>query len=163
MDLLLQKYNDYMRLVGCKVKYELIDGTVIEVVYREENFLHLLGLHKVVDIQLIQFWLDRTNRTVKLMDVIKGIKNGTLTDAIVDFNASLIHSKISSDYILFEEKKKGEYNHMGIAKDAVSGSRYVETFFHESSDKYIAGQKTVKVKSYKVYDISGNVLFEDSF
>ena len=63
------------------------------------------------------------------------------------------------DYILFEEKKKGEYNHMGIAKDAVSGSRYVETFFHESSDKYIAGQKTVKVKSYKVYDINGNVLF----
>ena len=58
-----------MRLVGCKVKYELIDGTVIEVVYR----------------------------------------------------------------------------------------------FHESSDKYIAGQKTVKVKSYKVYDINGNVLFEDSF
>ena len=194
MDLLLQKYNDYMRLVGCKVKYELIDGTVIEVVYREENFLHLLGLHKIVDIQLIQFWLDRTNRTVKLLDVIKGIKNGTLTDAlikgshfyhliqdryenfsydnlttlnytdaIVDFNASLIHSKISSDYILFEEKKKGEYNHMGIAKDAVSGSRYVETFFHESSDKYIAGQKTVKVKSYKVYDINGNVLFEDSF
>ena len=49
------------------------------VAIREENFLHLLGLHKVVDIQLIQFWLDRTNRTVKLMDVIKGIKNGTLT------------------------------------------------------------------------------------
>ena len=42
MDLLLQKYNDYMRLVGCKVKYELIDGTVIEVVYKEEKFLHLL-------------------------------------------------------------------------------------------------------------------------
>ena len=65
--------------------------------------------------------------------------------------------------IFFLRKKEGEYNHMGIAKDAVSGSRYVETFFHESSDKYIAGQKTVKVKSYKVYDINGNVLFEDSF
>lgn len=194
MDLLLQKYNDYMRLVGCMARYELVDGTIIEVTYKEENFLHLLGLHKIVDIQIIQFWLDRNNKTVKLMDVIKGIKNGTLTDAIVrgshfyqmiqeryknfsydnlttlnytdaiiDFDATVIHSKIKSDYILYEEKKQGEYNHMGIAKDSSSGQRYVETFFHESSDKYIAGQQTVKVKSYKLYDVSGKLIFEDSF
>lgn len=194
MDLLLQKYNDYMRLVGCVARYELSDGTVIEVTYKEENFLHLLGLHKIVDIQLIQFWLDRNNKTVKLIDVIKGIKNGTLTDAmvkgshfyqkiqdryenfsydnlttliytdaIIDFDATVIHSKIKSDYILYEEKKQGEYNHMGIAKDVLSGTRYVETFFYEPSDKYIIGQKTVKVRAYKLYDANGNIIFEDAF
>lgn len=194
MDLLLQKYNDYKRLVGCTAKYELVDGTIIEVTFHEENFLHLLGLHKIVDIQIIQFWLDRSNKSVKLPDVIKGIKNGTLTDsmikgsyfypkiqdrydnftydnltslhytdAIIDFNASVIKSKIKSDYILYEEKKSGEYNHMGLAKDASSGKRYVETFFHEASDKYIAGQRSVKVVSYKLLDANENIVFEDSF
>lgn len=43
----------------------------------------LLGNQEHFSIQLIQFWLDRKNRTVKLTDVIKGIKNGTLTDALI--------------------------------------------------------------------------------
>lgn len=194
MDLLLQKYNEYMRLEGVIVKYELINGKVIEVVYKEENFLHLLGLHKLVDIQIIQFWQDRTNRTTKLSDVIRAIKKGGLTDAIIrnshfypviqeryenfsydnltslnytdaiiDFDPTIIHSKIKSDYILYEEKKQGEYNHMGIAKSTASGIRYVETFFHETSRKYITGQKSVKIKSFKLYDSNHNLLFEDSF
>lgn len=194
MDLLLQKYNEYMRLEGVIVKYELINGKVIEVVYKEENFLHLLGLHKLVDIQIIQFWQDRTNRTTKLSDVIRAIKKGVLTDAIIrnshfypviqeryenfsydnltslnytdaiiDFDPTIIHSKIKSDYILYEEKKQGEYNHMGIAKSTASGIRYVETFFHETSRKYITGQKSVKIKSFKLYDSNHNLLFEDLF
>lgn len=53
MNPLLEKYDDYMRLNGFAIKYELSDGTCIEVTYKEENFLHLLGLHKLQDIQLI--------------------------------------------------------------------------------------------------------------
>ena len=42
------------------------------------------------------------------------------------------YKKIKSDYILFEERPKNEYNHMGIALDTKSGTRYIETFFHQS-------------------------------
>lgn len=65
MDDLLWKYNEYMRLNGCRLEYVLDNGVHIEVLYKEENFAHLIGLHKLKDIQVIQFWKDRTNKTVK--------------------------------------------------------------------------------------------------
>lgn len=83
MDDLLLKYNEYMRLDGFRLEYEMYNGIRIEVTYKEENFAHLLGLHKLKDIQIIQFWQDRSNKTVKLSDVIRHIKRGRLTDAIV--------------------------------------------------------------------------------
>lgn len=195
MNTLLEKYNDYMRLVGCKVEYKLANGTILTVTYKKENFLHLIGLHKLKDIQLIQFWLDRSNKSVKLQDVIKNIEKEKLTDAsiktsvfysdiekrfenfsydnlttlnytdaIIDFNPVRIKSKIKSDYILFEERPStGEFNHMGIAMDSVAGTRYVETFFHETSDKYILGQTIVKIEGFRITDPVGNIIVEDSF
>ena len=194
MNDLLQKYNDYLRLKGCKAEYEFSDGTKLEVLYKEENFAHLLGLHKLKDIQLIQFWLDTSNKTVKLQTVIKRIKNETFTDemvknsyfypliksryenfsydnlttlnytdAVINFNPMLINSKIKSDYILFEERPKNEYNHMGIALDTKSGTRYIETFFHQSTDMYVSGQEVVKVKKFTLYDANNNIVVVDSF
>lgn len=193
MNNLLKKYNDYMRLNNCTVEYEFCDGNKISFTYKEDNFLHLLGLHKLTDIQLIQFWLDRNNKTVKMDTVINKIikmqftdtmvqqsfhypkikdryekftyDNLTTlnyTDAVVDFDSTLINSKLKSKYILFEEKDF-EYNHMGIALDVMGGYRYVETFFHEPTDKYIAGQTIVKVKKFTLYDSNRNVIVEDSF
>lgn len=194
MDALKKKYLDYMRLENCRAEYELVNGVKLDVAYKEENFAHLIGLHKLKDIQLIQFWLDRTNKTVKLETVLKHIKNESLTenmlkasvfysdiqdryenfsyenlttlnytDAIVNFNPQIIKSKIKSDYILFEERENNEFNHMGIAFDKNKGNRYVETFFHESSDKYIVGQTIVKVKQFRLYDKSDQIIVEDSF
>ena len=85
------------------------------------------------------------------------------TDAVINFNPTIINSKIKSDYILFEEKKKHEYNHMGIVLDKNTGNHYVETFFYESTDKYIAGQKIVKVKKFSLYDSEGNIIVTDCF
>ena len=194
MDALKKKYLDYMRLENCRAEYELENGVKVGVAYKEENFAHLLGLHKLKDIQLIQFWLDRTNKTVKLETVLKYIKNESLTenmlkasvfysdiqdryenfsyenlttlnytDAVVNFNPKIIKSKLKSDYILFEERENNEFNHMGIALDKNKGNRYVETFFHEPSDKYIAGQTIVKVKKFCLYDMDGNIIVEDTF
>lgn len=194
MGQLQDKYNDYMRLENCKAEYELTNGTKIQFSYKEENFPHLLGLHKLKDIQLIQFWLDRNNKTVKLKNIIKRIKDSSLTDemikrshfypmikerfenfsyeslttlnytdAIIDFDASVIKSKIKSDYLLFEKKSNSEYNHMGVALDKTKNYRYVETFFHESSNKYIEGQMIVKVRKFTLYDAQGNVIVEDTF
>ncbi len=193
MNVLLEKYNDYLRLVGCKIEYELEDGTILTVEYKKENFPHLIGLHKLQDIQLIQFWTDRSNKSVKLKDILKSIEkekltdskvNGSIfykkiekryenfsyenlttlnyTDAIINFNPTLVNSSMKSDYILFEEKPiVGEYNHLGIALDPNSGNRYFETFFHEYTDSYIKGQKIVKIKAFRIIDPEGNVLVED--
>lgn len=194
MNELLKKYNDYMRLTNCKAEYTLENSIKIAFTYKEENFAHLLGLHKLKDIQLIQFWNDKNNHTVKLKTVINQIKKSIFTDemvkssihyykiqdryesfsydnlttlnytdAIINFNPTLIRSKIKSDYILFEEKLNSEYNHMGIALDTSSTHRYVETFFHESTDKYLTGQTIVKVNQFTLYDENNNIIIVDSF
>ena len=84
------------------------------------------------------------------------------TDVVIDFNPLLINSKLKSDYILFEEKS-GEYNHMSIAQDAKSGNRYVESFFHEMSNKYIQGQIIRKIKKFTLYDNNNAIIVSDSF
>ncbi len=182
-----------MRLVGSRVEYELADYTVITATYREDNFPHLIGLHKLKDIQLIQFWLDRSNRTVKLVDVIKKIKNEEFTDsdvtsscfyagisdrynafsyenlttlnytdAIIDFNPVLMGSSLKADYILFEERPGGEYNHMAIANDPLRG-RYIESFFHEKSKNYINNQTVVPIRRFTLYDKNGELVVTDTF
>lgn len=83
MDDLLKKYSDYMRLEGCMAEYGLANGLKIQFNYEEKNFAHLIGLHKLKDIGLIQFWLDRTNRAVKTDTVLKKIKRSAFTDAMV--------------------------------------------------------------------------------
>lgn len=37
MNNLLKKYNDYMRLNNCTVKYEFYDGNKISFTYKEDN------------------------------------------------------------------------------------------------------------------------------
>ena len=99
MNDLLNKYNDYLRLEGCKIEYELEDNTIIVVPYREDGFLHLLGLHKLIDIQLIQFWQDKNNHSVKRKNVIRKIKSEKLTDA--DVRNSVNFYKIKDRYEQF--------------------------------------------------------------
>ena len=194
MDILLEKYNDYMRLKNCRVEYTFSNQTQLTVHYREENFPHLLGLHKLKDLQLIQFWQDKNNKTVNLKGLLRHIKNSSFTDssvkssifypllkdryesfsyenltsliytdAIIHFNPELIHSKLKSDYILFEKTSNSEFNHLAIAQDARTGSRYFETFFHESTIKYISGQVIVQIRKFTLYDPAGHIIVEDSF
>lgn len=194
MDELLKKYNDYIRLKNCRAEYLLSNGTTIEVTYKEENFVHLLGLHKLVDIQLIQLFNDKTNKKVRAKYIISRIKKLkftdamvkasvfytdiaeryenfsyenlttlTYTDAVINFNPSLIKSKIKSDYLLFEEKANKEYNHLGIALDTLTGNRYIETFFHQPTDMYIVGQTVVKIKSFTLYSPDNKIIVTDSF
>ena len=193
MNELLEKYNDYKKVINCKAEYLFSNGTKIEVVYKEENFIHLIGLHKLTDVQLMQFFNDKSNKLVNTKYVISRIKKEkftdsmvkssvfykdieerynnfsyekltslTYTDAIINFNPLLINSKIKSDFLLFEEKN-GKYNHLGIALDASTGKRYIETFFHQPSDMYIAGQTVVKIDKFVFYSAENKIIVEDAF
>ena len=82
------------------------------------------------------------------------------TDAVVDFDPSLIGSALTSDYILFEPRNGG-YNHLCVSKDS-KGKRYPESFFYNPRDLYISGQKVVKVKRIEIHDASGALFFEDT-
>ena len=104
MDDLLQKYNDFMRLNNCRAEYLLSNGQTIDFVYKEENFIHLLGLHKLIDIQLIQLFNDKTNKMVQTKYIISRIKKGKLTDAMV--RASVFYNDISERYENFSYDKK---------------------------------------------------------
>jgi hypothetical protein len=193
-DLLLQKYNDYIRLKNCRAEYLLSNGMIIDFTYKEEAFIHLLGLHKLTDIQLIQLYNDKSNKKVQFKYIISRIKKGnftdamvkaslfystiksryesfsyetlttlTYTDAVINFNPVLIKSKIKSDYLLFEKKSNGEYNHLGIAEDTITKNRYIETFFHQTTNMYIKGQTVVKVKLFTLYTPDNQIIVTDSF
>ena len=82
------------------------------------------------------------------------------TDAIVDFNASLIGSNLKAKYILFEKKKQG-YNHLCVAEDG-KGKKYAESFFHNPTDLYLRNQRIIKIKRIRIYDDSGKLYLEDS-
>ena len=99
MDDLLQKYNDYIRLKNCRAEYLLSNGMVIDFTYKEENFIHLLGLHKLTDIQLIQLFNDKSNKKVKSKYIISRIKKNKFPDAMV--KSSVFYGKISERYESF--------------------------------------------------------------
>ena len=81
------------------------------------------------------------------------------TDAIVDFNASIIGSSLKSNYILFENKGPG-YNHLCIAQDDKT-NKYAESFFYNPTDLYIRNQKIINIKKIKIYDDKDNLYMED--
>ena len=85
----------------------------------------------------------------------------TYTDAIVDFDASLIGSRLRGDYILFENQRSQGYNYLSIAKDKQQ-KRYAESFFYNPADRYIRNQKIVKVSKVQVYDKDGKLYLEDN-
>ncbi|WP_461811445.1 hypothetical protein [Faecalimonas sp.] len=191
MDNLLKKYYDYIRLRNCRVEYLLSNGIIINFTYKEEYFIHLLGLHKLADVKLIQLFNDKNNKKIQTKYIISRIKKNkfteamvkasvffpdiesryenfsydnlislTYTDAVINFNAGLIKSKIKSDYILFEKKDNNEYNHLCIAKDINTNSRYLETFFHQKTDMYIKGQTIVKVKGFTLYAPDNKIIVD---
>lgn len=86
----------------------------------------------------------------------------TYTDAIVNFNASLIGSKLLGDYILFENRQSQGYNYLSVAKDAKQ-KRYAESFFYNPTDIYIRNQTIEKVIKVEIYDKKGNLYLEEIF
>ena len=179
MDELLQKYNEYIRLKNCRAQYLLSNGETIDYTYKEENFIHLIGLHKLADIQIIQLLNDKNNKKVQTRYIISRIYDDisdryenfsyenltrlSYTDAVINFNPKLIHSKLKSNYLLFEEKENKEYNHLGIATDLSTKTQYIETFFHQNTDMYIKGQEVVKVESFTLYSSDNQIIVTDTF
>jgi len=74
MNLLLEKYNEYKSIVNYRMIYELDNGDVIDVKIDKNNFPHLIGLHKLLDIPVIRQFNDMNNKTVSAKYIISKIK-----------------------------------------------------------------------------------------
>lgn len=74
MNELLMKFNEYKSIVNYKVRYEFENGKVMEFVPKQNNFPHLIGLHKLVDIPIIRQFNDKNNQFVGAKFLISKIK-----------------------------------------------------------------------------------------
>lgn len=84
MNELLMKFNEYKSIVNYKVRYEFENGKVMEFVPKQNNFPHLIGLHKLVDIPIIRQFNDKNNQSVGAKFLISKIKQEkTLTEETV--------------------------------------------------------------------------------
>jgi hypothetical protein len=192
MNGLLEKYNDFKRIIGYRVRYTLETGEIISFTYKKENFAHLIGLHKLKDIDILQRW-SNGNKSYPLKRIYKAIEKETLTesviknsnhfhiiqnrysqlsyqnlttvsytDVIVSFDKTIINSKLNSIYILYEQNIYGGYNHLGIGFDPIKNDTYIETFFCDNNS-YIQNQITKKIIDYQLFDGNGNLIINDKF
>lgn len=63
--------------------------------------------------------------------------------------------------MLFEEKERGGYNHLCVA-EADAKKMYLESFFYESTDRYLRNQRQIRIKKVKIFDNKGNMYLEDT-
>lgn len=149
MNQLLDKFNEYRSIVNFRVEYTFADNSSIHFKFKQTDFPHLRGLHKLIDIPVIRQFNDSNNKTVSAKYINSKVKRQELlteqiirnslyfpliqyrfdnfskeniltmsyTDAIVDFDASLIGSNLKAKYVLFERKNCQGYNHLCVAED----------------------------------------------
>lgn len=192
MNQLLEKFNEYKSIVNFRVEYTFEDNSIIHFKFKQTDFPHLIGLHKLIDIPVIRQFNNGKNRTVSAKYVISKVKQQELltenlirgslyfpdiqdrfenfskeniltmsyTDAIIDFDASMIGSNLKAKYILFEQKNQQGYNHLCIAED-FRGRMYAESFFYNTTNLYLRNQMTIRVKTLRIYDRNGNLFLED--
>ena len=186
------KYNDFLKILDCKMHYEFCNGFILEFQFKKTNFPHMAGLHKLKDIPIIQSYLGKPGFANQ---ILSKIKKGTLTesdikaskyfpliqkrydeftlenlfslsysDVIIDFDIKkLPKSKLTkTKFILFEKNNKQENRHLCIAGNQTNGY-YPETFFYEQSDYYIKNQTLEKIKQFQIIKTDGSIFFEDNF
>ncbi len=193
MNLLLEKYNEYKSIVNFRMIYELENEDTIDVKLNKNNFPHLIGLHKLIDIPVIRQFNDLNNKTVSARYIISKIKKeDLLTDSII--RASTYFADIEDRYNNFSKNNFLSLSYTDAIIDfnpKLIGSslksdyilfekynkgynhmciaidslckNYAESFFYEPSDKYINRQSIVKVSKISILDNKGNEFVNDEF
>ncbi len=50
---LKSKFDDFLKITGCKMHYEFYNGFLLEFQFKKTHFPHMAGLHKLKDINII--------------------------------------------------------------------------------------------------------------
>ena len=84
MNQLLEKFNDYKSIANYRIEYVFENDESLCFKFKQTDFPHLIGLHKLVDIPVIRQFNDRNNTTVSAKFINSRIKHEELlTDDIV--------------------------------------------------------------------------------
>ena len=149
--------------------YIIDSGIEVKLIIKKENLPHLLGLHKLVDIESLRKY---SKNKIAAKVIYKDIKNGNLTydkisqsehfkkiedrlnhignvesllfDRIVlDFDNTKINTKIKSDILMYRKIKK-DFVHLCLVKNS-RGEYVPETLLVQQDKYYIRKQKELKV------------------
>lgn len=173
MDQLEWCLHTYEELLGRNFILTLETGEQLIIAFQKEHFHHLLGLHKLNDLDLVN---TKHNSVSKIYKTIatnrvdehylkKSVHFQSMKDrfmyfpfisslltgqVIVNFNPSLVdHTKLTKvKYILFQKVKDG-YIHLalGVQEDGIV---FPVTFFFETGKQYITGQTILNIIESKV-------------
>lgn len=193
MNLLLEKYNDYYSMTKFKFSYNISNGAILDFSFTKTSFVHLIGMHKLVDIPIIGRFNNPNDRIVSSRYIISKIKQEImLNDNVIkssvyykdikerysNFSRDSIMNIAYTDIIInfnpnvINSKLSAKYILYNFSNgvynylaiaESPNGSYYVESFFATKADSYIKNQKTLKVNSFKIMYDSGDIYLQDDF
>lgn len=146
---LKKKMEDYFKIAKYSMQYELANGVQLKFTFEKTAFPHLTGIHKLIDIPMIQKYNDSQNLMVNAKYLLTKIRQGKLTEA--DIRASKHFSTIEDRYerITAENLLSMTYTDVVIDFDVtlLNASKLVNT-------KYILFEK--EKKAYRQLCIKQN-------
>lgn len=173
----------YNGLLNKRIVIHLEDETVVNLHFTRNNIKHLLGLHKLLDIPMLQNdgrvvynILSNgiiTDKQIKKSKYFNNISERFLyfcllpellhSEIIIDFDSSLCsfnnyETKLKkTKYILYKKIPDTYYvAHLCLSQNINKNkpnSYYPETFFIEHSNKYLSGQALLKVTSVDIIEL----------
>lgn len=173
--------NNYQKLLNKRFIFTLENQNVIEVIFQKNNFYHLLGFHKLSDINKLNI-----NTSNNPNSIFKDIKRGVISDSlvkgsiyyykvesrvdnfykinnmifndiIVDFDSTKIGTKIKAKYILFT-KELNEYFNLALGLDKNGKYYYPETFIVHNGNYYQKNQNHFKVSKLEIINPKSNII-----
>lgn len=175
MGSLLEIVRNYEPICKNDYIYKLRNGTEIKVVFKKSNLPHLLGLHKLKDIEEFR---KLSEKEVAAQTVYKRLKSGSITfeqisnseyfheienrlkhiqnleqlvfeRVILDFDASKLKTKLKKVTVLFYVKIGSEYIHLPLVYNK-SGYYAPNTLLVQRNRYYIDNQDELTVESLTV-------------
>ena len=176
MDPLWKKASEYGDYLHIEHGFGLEDGRLIRLVFHDSDFSHLIGFHKLKDLirtigtpssrafnpksiyreillgHLRMEMLEESHffhEIAARLDSFGKVSLESLlsSDSVVDFNPFLIHTEMKKVRYLLVKQENQKYLHLAIGQEANPVHCYPVSFFIDSRDYYIAGQRTVRIIS----------------
>ncbi len=167
----------YTKLLKKTFVVTLQDNFKLILYFRPENFYHLLGLHKLTDINSLTttslsrilkqvlsenitqkeiekslYYHEIENRIKHFEDILEMLDIEKSNKIVIDFDASLVPGGtklVNTKFILYKRFESG-YSNTTIGKN--NKGYYPETFIFEASNKYISDQTLLDIKNIEVID-----------
>lgn len=190
MGILSRIIRNYELLCRNDYVYRLSNGAEIKVVFQKSNLPHLLGLHKLIDIEDLR----RLNEKSVAANVIyKKLKRGVITfeqisnsehfyeierrleyisklehllfdRVVLDFDPSKLKTKLTKVNILFYVKINDEYVHLPLVLNN-TGYYAPNTLIVQNDRYYIENQNELNVESLTIMNrdrVIRTIRYEDT-